>query len=169
MENILSKRVSKNILASSIFDLFAIATIYFVPTISHLFALPIYFIEPMRLMLILSIAHTSKKNAYFLAATLPVFSFLVSGHPVFLKTFLISGELVLNVWLFHFLLEKINNKFGVMIVSIALSKIAYYVLKFLFLSLLLLDGSLISTPILIQVIMMFVFSSYILLMKNRFE
>ena len=169
MENTLSTKVSNNIVKGSVFDLFAIAAIYFVPTFSHLFALPIYFIEPMRLMLILSIAHTSKKNAYLLAATLPIFSFVVSAHPVFLKTLLISGELLFNVWLFFYLAEKIKNKFGAMVLSIAISKLAYYAVKFLLLSFLMLEGSLVSTPILIQIITMFLFSGYILLMRNNFE
>ncbi len=169
MENILNNKISKSTIKSSIFDLFAIAAIYMVPTFSHLFALPIYFIEPMRLMLILAIAHTSKKNAYFLAATLPIFSFVVSAHPVFLKTLLISGELLVNVWLFFLLSEKIKNKFGAMVISIALSKIAYYTIKFTLLSFVLLQGSLISTPILIQLVTMFLFGGYIFLIKNKFE
>lgn len=169
MENILNNKISKSTIKSSIFDLFAIAAIYMVPTFSHLFALPIYFIEPMRLMLILAIAHTSKKNAYFLAATLPIFSFVVSAHPVFLKTLLISGELLVNVWLFFLLSERIKNKFGAMVISIAISKIAYYVIKFTLLSFVLLQGSLISTPILIQMVTMFLFGGYIFLNKNKFE
>lgn len=161
MEAILSIRNSKDIIKSGVLDLFAIGAIYLVPVLSHLFALPIYFIEPMRLMLILAIAHTSKKNAYILAATLPIFSFAVSAHPVFLKTLLISGELLFNVWLFFFLSEKINNKFGAMILSIGLSKLAYYALKFGLLSMVLLEGSLISTPIFIQFTTMILFSGYI--------
>lgn len=169
MENILNNKISKSTIKSSIFDLFAIAAIYMVPTFSHLFALPIYFIEPMRLMLILAIAHTSKKNAYFLAATLPIFSFVVSAHPVFLKTLLLSGELLVNVWLFFLLSERIKNKFGAMVISIAISKMAYYVIKFTLLSFVLLQGSLISTPILIQMVTMFLFGGYIFLNKNKFE
>ena len=168
MEAVLNNKISKNIIKGSLFDLLALTFVYLVPTFSHLFALPIYFVEPMRLMLILAIAHTSKKNAYFLAATLPMFSFLVSAHPVFLKTLLISGELFINVWLFFFLSEKINNKFGAMVLSIAISKIAYYLIKFTLLSFVLLEGNLISTPILIQVITTAVFGSYIYLMKNNF-
>ena len=169
MENILNNKISKSTIKSSIFDLFAIAAIYMVPTFSHLFALPIYFIEPMRLMLILAIAHTSKKNAYLLAATLPIFSFVVSAHPVFLKTLLISGELLVNVWLFFLLSERIKNKFGAMVISIAISKMAYYAIKFILLSFVLLQGSLISTPILIQMVTMFLFGGYIFLNKNKFE
>ena len=166
METILGNRISKEIIKGSVFDIFAIGFVYLVPVLSHFFALPVYYIEPMRLLLILAIAHTSKKNAYILAATLPIFSYVVSAHPVFLKTLLISGELLLNVWLFFFISEKIKNKFGSMLLSVGLSKIAYYVLKFALLSAVLLEGSLISTPLAIQFVTMFLFSSYIFLMKR---
>ncbi len=167
MDTVLGKRISKEIITTSVFDLFAIAVIYLIPVFSHLFALPIYYIEPMRLMLILAIAHTSKKNAYIIAATLPLFSYAVSAHPVFLKTLLISGELLLNVWFFFFLQEKLKNKFGAMVLSIGLSKVAYYALKFALLSAVLLEGSLISTPLAIQFVMMFLFSGYLYMMKRN--
>lgn len=166
MEAILGNRISKEIIKGAILDLLAIGFVYSIPVLSHLFALPVYYIEPMRLMLVLAIAHTSKKNAYILAATLPIFSFVVSAHPVFIKTLLISGELLLNVWLFFFISEKIKNKFGSMLLSVGLSKISYYLLKFALLSAVLLEGSLVSTPLAIQAIMMIIFSGYIFLMKK---
>jgi len=167
MEAILNNKISKNLIKVWIFDLSAIIVIYLIPTFSHLLALPIYFIEPMRSMLILALVHTSKQNAYLLAATLPVFSFLISAHPVFLKTLLISSELLFNVWLFFYLSQKMKNKFGVMVLSIAISKIAYYLIKFGLLSFVLLEGNLVSTPIFIQIITTILFGSYIYFMKNN--
>lgn len=169
MENTLKNIEFRILIKSTGFDLFAIAAIYLIPTLSHLFTLPIYFIEPMRLMLILAIVHTSKKNAYFLAATLPLFSFIVSAHPVILKTLLISGELFINVWLFYFVAETLTNKFGAALLSIAISKVVYYVIKIILLSFLLLEGNLFSTPILIQFSTMVIFSGYIFLMRDRLE
>ncbi|MCB0731000.1 MAG: hypothetical protein KDC88_08205 [Ignavibacteriae bacterium] len=166
MEAILSNKISKEIVKNSVFDILAIAGIYLVPVLSHLTTLPIYYIEPMRLMLILAIVHTSKKNAYILAATLPIFSFVISAHPVFLKTLLITGELLLMTWIFYFLSEKINNKFSSMIFSIGISKTFYYVIKFALLSAVLIEGSLISTPIFMQVLTTILFSSYIFLIKK---
>ena len=101
VSSVVSKQNTKNI----ILDIFALAFIYFVPSISHLLNLPIYYIEPMRLMLILALVHSSKQNAYILALTLPLFSFLVSAHPVLPKMFLISFELCLNVFLFFILVK----------------------------------------------------------------
>ena len=98
--------ISKLNTKSIVLDIFALAFIYFVPTISHLLNIPLYLIEPMRIMLILAIVHTSKKNAYIIALTLPLFSFLVSAHPNIFKVLLITAELVLNVWLFFELSKK---------------------------------------------------------------
>jgi hypothetical protein len=166
MEAVLGKLGGKEIVKNSAFDVFAVAFVYFVPALSHLTSLPIYLIEPMRLMLILAIAHTSKRNAYIVAATLPIFSFVVSAHPYLIKTFLITGELLLNVWLYFFFVEKFKNKFSSMILSVGLSKMAYYAVKFGLLSLLIIDGSLISTPIYIQIITTVLFSGYIFMMKK---
>jgi hypothetical protein len=60
---------------TAILDVTALLIIYLTPAISHLFSFPVYLLEPMRIMLILAVVHTSRKNAYLLALTLPLFSF----------------------------------------------------------------------------------------------
>jgi hypothetical protein len=144
-----------------IFDILALLAIYLVPAISHLFSFPVYYLEPMRIMLILAIAHTSRKNAYLIALTLPIFSFFISAHPSLTKTSLITGELLLNVWLFFYLSEKLSNKTVSIFLSLIASKIFYYLIKFLLITSLLINGELISTPMYIQIIMLVVFSGYI--------
>lgn len=155
-----------------IFDSIVLATIYFIPALSHTMALPVYLIEPMRLMLIIAIAHTSRMNAYLLAATIPLFSFLVSAHPHFIKMLLITVELLLNVWLFYFMLKKSDNIFFSILSSILVSKIAYYLLKFGLISALFIEGNLVATPLLLQAIMTLIFSGYIFLIfrkKSNFQ
>ncbi|MGE0090725.1 MAG: hypothetical protein AB7S50_14730 [Bacteroidales bacterium] len=152
---------SKQNVLSALFDIAALAFIYFVPAISHLLSLPVYLIEPMRLMLVLALVHTSKQNAYIIALTLPLFSFLISAHPVLPKMILISFELVLNVFLFFAILKRFNNTFLAILVSIISSKLIYYIIKFGLIKLTLIDSGLISTPIAIQVIMTLVFSGYL--------
>lgn len=153
-----------------IFDLIALLAIYLVPAVSHLLSFPVYYLEPMRIMLILAIVHTSRKNAYLIALTLPLFSFLISAHPSLIKTSLITGELLFNVWLFFFLSEKLSNKTLSVFLSIIASKLFYYLVKFLLINSAVMVGDLISTPIYIQIIMLFVLSVYIYLMSfNRRE
>ena len=150
-----------------IIDLMALLSIYLVPAISHFLSFPVYYLEPMRIMLILAIAHTSRKNAYLIALTLPLFSFLISAHPSLIKTSLITSELLLNVWLFFFLSEKLSNKMFSMLVAIIISKLVYYFVKFLFIQSALISGSLISTPIYIQLMMMVLLSTYIFLINKK--
>jgi len=145
------------------FDLMALLAIYLVPAMSHMLSFPVYYLEPMRIMLILAIVHTSKKNNYLIALTLPLFSLLISAHPSLIKTSLITSELFLNVWLFFFLSEKLSNKTTSMLISILISKTFYYLVKFLLINSALMSGDLISTPLYIQVIMMFIMSGYIYL------
>ena len=165
MQAILNKIVTKEFVKPAVFDLIALTVIYLVPVFSHLFAVPIYYAEPMRLMLVLSVMFTSKRNALLIAATLPVFSMLVSGHPVLYKALIMAGELLLNVVLYFVFLKKFKNKFASMLLSIALSKAAYYGLKILLLNLALMSGDLIATPIIFQLGVIFVFSSLLMLKK----
>lgn len=148
-------------------DLAALAFIYFVPALSHMLAVPVYLIEPMRIMLIIAIAHTSQRNAYLIALTLPLFSFAISAHPVFLKSLLISIELVVNVWLFFTLIKIFRNGFAAMATAIIVSKLFYYALKFGLLSTAFIEGNLISTPLYIQAITTLVFCAYILLIFRK--
>ncbi|MFA5647591.1 MAG: hypothetical protein WC951_04710 [Bacteroidales bacterium] len=153
---------TRKTIAYVLFDIFALAFIYLIPTISHMLSFPLYLIEPMRIALVLALVHTTKRNAYIIALTLPLFSFLVSAHPVFYKMLLISGELVLNVWLFYFLLKRTKNAFASILSSIILSKALYYAVKFIAITLILKTSEvLVATPFYIQAATTLVFSVYI--------
>jgi len=154
---------------SILIDLAALTFIYLVPTLSHLTSIPLYLLEPMRIMLILAIAHTTKKNAYILALTLPVFSFVISMHPTIIKSLLITAELFLNVWLFYYLLKRTGNQFIAMLSSIVISKVFYYLVKFLLITMVFMQTSLVSTPLILQFATTFIFSGYIYLIYRRRE
>jgi len=149
-----------------VIDVFALAFIYFLPALSHMVGIKLYLIEPMRLMLIFAMVHTHRKNAYFLALTLPFFSYVISAHPVFIKSGLIAMELVVNVALFFFLVKRIHT-LAAIFTSIWLSKIFYYGLKFLTILLIWPGDSLISTPLYIQLITSSVFSLYLFFMFRK--
>ena len=126
MKSISATLRSKEFALNMILDTFALAFIFLIPAIAHMLSFPVYMIEPMRLMLIISMAHGTKNNAYFLALALPLFSFLVSGHPFFFKMLIITGELALNVFLFYFLKNKMKNIFISLLSAILISKLACY-------------------------------------------
>jgi hypothetical protein len=162
--NLVSSRVDyKNI----IFDILALTFIYFVPALSHLFNIPIYLVEPMRIMLILAMVHTSKRNAFLIALTLPLFSFLISSHPNIFKGLIMTAELVLNVWLFFEISKQVSNQFVSMISAIVISKLVYYLMKFGLISFAILESGLISTPIYLQVITSIFFSGYVYIVLRR--
>jgi hypothetical protein len=64
-----------------------------------------------------------------------------------------------------FISEKLSNKILSVFLSIIVSKVLYYLIKFLLINSAVMGGDLISTPIYIQIIMLFVLSVYIYLMS----
>ena len=134
-----------------VLDILLLSTIYFLPTFSHLIGFPLYLLDPMRIVVLGSLLLLgNRKNAYFLAFTIPLFSFIVSGHPVFPKNLLISIELVTNLIFFVLINKRISNTFISMFSSIVISKLIYYGLKYLFVIFGFLEMEIISTSLLIQ-------------------
>lgn len=161
---------SHSTISKSIFlDVIALAFIYFLPALSHIGNYPLFLIEPMRIMLIIAIMYTSKRNAYMIALTLPAFSYILTHHPVFYNTLIMTIELVLNIWLFYFLSNKLKNYFFAILTSILVSKAVYFMLSFGLVNLHLLDSALISTPIYFQFILAIVLSSILFIVLARRE
>ena len=142
-----------------ILDMMFIGVLYLVPTLSHLTSIPFYRFEPMRCALLLNLLFTgNKKNAYIMAVTLPLFSFFVGGHPVFAKAILMAAELSANVFLFDILSRKLQNAAIAMFLSILASKVFYYIIKFGIISIGFLDGPMVATGLLTQLIVAVVLS-----------
>jgi len=135
-------------------DILVLALIYSVPAIAHLVPFQLYLLDPMRILLLTGyLLSRNLKNAFFLAVTIPIFSMLLSGHPHFFKAFLISIELMVNVGIFIFLSKKLRGFMPIILfLSILSSKLVYYTLKYLFLSFSIMDGELISTSLMVQLI-----------------
>ena len=166
MEKALSIIDFKSNIKTYLIDFSLLLLIYFLPALSHLFAFPIYYLDPMRIALVVALIHTSKKNAFIIALTLPMFSFLISSHPQILKSFLLSAELIVNLSLFFFLKEKLKNVFTSLFISIIISKVIYYLLKFVLIYFVLLNDQLFSTPYYFQLISAIMLSSYIYLVNR---
>lgn len=150
----------------ALLDVSALACIYFLPALSHMFGIKLYLLEPMRLMLVLALVHTHRKNAFLLALTLPLFSFVVSAHPVFLKSLLIAAELTVNVALFYLLLKRLPT-FIAIFGAIWMSKLFYYGLKYVGILLVWPGDSLVGTPLPLQLLTSLIFSSYLWLMLRK--
>ncbi len=128
-------------------DAAAVLFVFAVPALSHLTSVPFYLLDPMRMAVLGALLFSRNwKNALVLALALPLFSFAVSGHPVYPKFLLIAVELSANVLLFAWLSRKMNAGIAAF-VSILLSKVLYYGFKAAVLSAGLLQAELISTTI----------------------
>lgn len=165
LEKLITSAVS---LKAFLIDLIVIAVIYFLPAFSHIINFPLYLIEPLRIAVVFCLLHTNKRNALFVALTVPLFSFFISSHPAILKSALIIAELLINLFLFYFLVRK-QNIFLSMFLSIIISKIFYYSIKFILIQVNLMDGSLVSTPIYIQWVVAIGLSLYAVLTFNNTE
>ena len=144
-------------------DLGAILLIYFIPEISSFLNVQFYLFEPMRVIIIVAIVHTSKENTYILAILLPAFSYLLSNHPSVIKTFILSADLLINIFLYFSLIKFKINKFLLMSVCIVASKLTYYLAKYLLIHFLVLKGDLIATPLYIQILIVIILSGYVYL------
>lgn len=133
MENTLTLITNKERIKTLVFDILCIAVMFFVPAVSHLSKIPLYLLEPLRIMIILALLHTRKENAYIMAVALPVFSYLVSGHPFFGKMIVICLEMLLNIGLFYLIARIIKNNFISMTLAIIISKGFYYFCQYVFL------------------------------------
>ncbi|MBN2236741.1 MAG: hypothetical protein JW729_04230 [Bacteroidales bacterium] len=167
MNTVLSIQHFKKYLSSYLLDGLALLLVYFIPSISHLTGIPFYLFEPMRVFIILALVHSNKTNAYVLAFTLPLFSFAIASHPVFSKSIIMTFELVLNVYLYHLLVEKKMANYQAIILSVISSKLVYYLLKFGLIHFLFLQSNLVSTPIYIQFITLSIFAIYAFFMLRR--
>ena len=122
----------------------------------------------MIVIIIIAIVHTSKENAYILAVLLPAAFYLFSNHPSAIKTFILSGDLLFNIFLYFNLMKLKINKFLLMSMCIVASKLAHYLAKYLLIQFTVLKGDLIATPIYIQIMIVIVLSGYVYLLDKLF-
>lgn len=131
-------------------DVIVVVALYTSISYAHVFPFPLYMLDPMKLLVLVVVIFTGRRNTFFLAATLPLFSFLMTGHPIFPKFLVMSIELIVfSAILFS---EKLgiygeNARF---FFAILLSKMIYYATKAILIGAGLLSSSLFTTPIKIQ-------------------
>lgn len=150
-----------------VFMLFPVALMYFLPALSHTIGYPLYFLEPMRLVILFSMVLLEKKEALILAVTLPLFAFAATGHPTFPKVFIVSVELLFFVYFFFIVNMKISIPSISLLIAILLSKSAYYLMKYILVVSFLGNPELISTPIQVQMFTAIGYSAFLLIPKVR--
>jgi hypothetical protein len=129
-------------------DVILLAALYLLPSFSHLTALPLYKLEPMRIALLIALLFTHRANAYIIALTIPLASSAITGHPEPLKALLMCIEYSLLVAAYaHFVRMPRIPVFAALLAGILLGKLVYYAMKLVALDLGLLSGQLVSTPV----------------------
>ncbi|RMD47895.1 MAG: hypothetical protein D6830_07970 [Ignavibacteria bacterium] len=141
--------------------------VYIIPVVSHLTALPFYYLEPMRIVVLFSLLNRNKFSAFTFAITLPLFAAIVSGHPTLIKSLLIISELLLNIYVVDWLIKKKAAVWLSVSVGIVISKAVYYIVKYVMIKLLLFDSVLISTPIPVQIFTLLVMSIFFSMIYRR--
>ncbi len=129
MERLLSLREVKRI---AIVDAGLITIALLIPALAHVIGPTARFLEPMRIALLGAIILvTERKNAYLLSLALPWISFSIVGMPVLWKASLMSIELLFNTLILYYILTSKINPALAAIISIVLSKLMYYGLKYI--------------------------------------
>ena len=112
-----------------IVDAMVLATICVVPALSHLFALPLYLLNPMTLCLMAGMLLVNdKRNAYMLALLLPLVSMMVSGMPIPSKCVCMVAELLAIVGVYQIASQKIPTFFAIF-TALLCGKGVFYLLK----------------------------------------
>jgi hypothetical protein len=133
-------------------DVLVLLLVFLIPALSHLSPFPLYWMEPMRLFVLLGyFLSRNIWNASILAFSVPLFSMWMTGHPIFLKSLLISLELCANVLILHWLWKTAKAPLlPALLGSVFVSKLWYYLLKYSVILAGGLSGTLVSTPLSIQ-------------------
>lgn len=147
---ILDKTLIQKVLVLDVLSVFAV---YIIPAMSHLLAYPLYLFDPMRLIVLIGfMVYRNKWNSCVLAVTLPLVSFLLSGHPVAIKNGLIAVELLTNILLLAYMLDKRANPTLSLVTSIGASKLFYYGLKYTVIAFGFLNADMVATDWIYQII-----------------
>lgn len=126
-----------------------------VPSLSHVFAVPFYKLNPMAMCLLAGMLLVRwRGNGYLLAVLLPVTSMAVSGMPVPSVCVCMVAELLTVVGLSG-LAERRVGAFASMLLALLSGKVVYYLLKAVLVS----PAVLIGTDVWLQMTTMVAFSA----------
>lgn len=131
-------------------DAVIISIAMLISVFSHLI-FPIYQINPILFLLMLSIPYNSKQwNAHILATLIPMFTYMITGMPTLTKVMCMAIEYNIVLSVYFLLQDKIATQnivamFGIMLFAILIGKCAYYTSKTI-----LLGAIFIDTPFITQ-------------------
>jgi len=141
----------KYLLQGIVIDVIVISVFVLIPTISHIINYPMYLFDPMKIILLLAFLSTKNENVFFLIITIPISSWIISGHPIFPKFILIILENLTVFTLYLIFYRQFNiNKLVLFNLAIIIGKLVYYSLKTVYIKFGILQGEIFSTNIKFQ-------------------
>ena len=139
-----------NLWRTVMIDVALLAVACLIPTLTHLFALPLYQLNPMLLVLLTGMLLVENRlNGFVLAILLPVVSMLAVGMPAPAKAFCMAVEFSMVIFASGLLLSRCRSRlavFGAMVAAMLCGKVVYYGLKALIMA----PSVLVTTPVLTQ-------------------
>ena len=147
----------------AVLDTLLVVAACFVPAASHLFAAPLYMLNPMlALMLAGILVGRDWRNALVLAVLMPLVSCLVVGMPTAPKMACMMGELAVVAGLFHLFEYRLGAVLSVFAAIVA-GKVVYYAMKALILA----PATLVGTEWWIQLMAVALWGGLFAMVYNR--
>lgn len=149
--NIDSLTVPDSLARTALVDALVLVSFYLTTVFAHILPFPLYKLDPMKILVLITVIYSKRGNALGIATALPILSFLSTGHPVFPKFMIMSVELIVFAFVFGTLAQRKSSGLVVFLGAVLLSKGAYYLIKAGVIALGFLDQTLISTDFYTQI------------------
>lgn len=137
---------------------------------SHSIGLPLYKLNPMHWVIYITILlrKPSISSIIVLSIALPLTSNMLTGHPIVIKSMIMVFELAIYGLIFISVIKYLNFApiFAYLISQIS-GRIAYYGLKYTLIKAELVDGSLVSTSIILQIVVFVVLGIVLFLIDKK--
>lgn len=131
-------------------DALVLVSFYVTIVFAHILPFPLYQFDPMKILVLITVVYSNRGNSMGIAAALPVLSFLSTGHPVFPKFLIMSGELMVFAFVLGMLSQSRSSGLVAFLGAVLISKLAYYFIKFSVISLGWLQTPLLTTSVITQ-------------------
>lgn len=113
----------------AVLDTVLVGAACLIPAMSHLFAVPLYMLNPMLALVLAGVLlGRDWRNALVLAVLMPLVSCLIASMPAAPKMVCMMAELATVAGLFHVLSSRWNTVASVFVAILA-GKVVYYALK----------------------------------------
>jgi len=132
-------------------DILVVSAFFLTLLVAHILPFPLYKYDPMKILVLITVVYSSRSNSLAIAAALPVLSFLSTGHPVFPKFLIMSGELMVFAFVLSSFRLRQSNRLIRFLGAVFVSKIIYYLIKGGAIAFGYLDQVLISTDLYTQI------------------